>query len=134
MLNIPEKDKLLPLRRFADSKLYSLAYLSILVQRKKLKAKKIGRNYYTCVRWLEEYLEKHARDDFRYNYENKIIKSENQLAKVGFFVWPKTLVKKIFTTLVVILVIFVLFFFGNQWLNHPKGIVAGESEANQVSE
>ena len=40
-------DKLLPLRRFVVPGLYELGYLSILVQRKKLKARKIGRNYFT---------------------------------------------------------------------------------------
>jgi hypothetical protein len=42
-----DRQKLLPLRVIAEKSPYSAAYLSILVQRKKLKAEKVGRNYYT---------------------------------------------------------------------------------------
>ena len=52
---------LIPLWRFARSGQYSQAYLSLLVQRKKLKAKRIGRNYYTTQVWFNDYLVKHSR-------------------------------------------------------------------------
>ena len=57
--------KLVPLRRFTEEGPYSTAYLSLLVQRKKLKAKKVGRNYFTSREWFNEYLETHARDHKR---------------------------------------------------------------------
>ena len=52
---------LIPLCRFARSGQYSQAYLSLLVQRKKLKAKRIGRNFYTTQAWFNDYLLKHSR-------------------------------------------------------------------------
>lgn len=63
---MPDKNKLkkpvlIPLSRFARSGQYNAAYLSLLVQRKKLKAKKIGRNYYTTREWFDDYLVKHSR-------------------------------------------------------------------------
>lgn len=62
-----ERDKLIPLRKFKEGGPYSMAYLSNLIQRKKLKAKKVGRNYFTSENWFAEYLELHSRkraDDF----------------------------------------------------------------------
>jgi hypothetical protein len=63
------RDKLVPLRKFAVDGVYSSSYLSQLVQRGKLKAKKIGRNYYTCDRWFREYLDLHARDEKQSAYK-----------------------------------------------------------------
>ncbi|MFA4941826.1 MAG: hypothetical protein WC582_04530, partial [Patescibacteria group bacterium] len=57
-----ENKKLIPLRRLAEEGPYKTAYLSLLVQRNKLKATKVGRNYFTTREWFKEYLEKHARD------------------------------------------------------------------------
>ena len=68
------REKLIPLRRFAADNLYSAKYLSLLVQRKKLKAKKVGRNFYTTEKWFFEYLEKHARDDVRLKYKEMFAK------------------------------------------------------------
>ena len=65
---LKELERLVPLRRFAEEDLYSPSYLSLLVQRKKLRAKKIGRNFYTTQRWFEEYLRKHAKDEIREAY------------------------------------------------------------------
>jgi len=62
-----DRKKLLPLRRFA-SDIYAPAYLSLLVQRGKLKAQKIGRNYFTTGEWFGEYLERHAREEKREIY------------------------------------------------------------------
>jgi len=70
------REKLIPLRRFEADNLYSAKYLSLLVQRKKLKAKKIGRNFYTTEKWFFNYLEKHARDEVRLKY--KVIFSEKE--------------------------------------------------------
>ena len=58
----PDRDQLKLLRKFAVPGVYSPAYLSQLVQRGKLKAKRIGRNFYTCETWFDEYLDRHAQD------------------------------------------------------------------------
>lgn len=73
------KNQLIPLCRFAETSQYSQAYLSLLVQRKKLRAKKIGRNYFTTQEWFNEYLLKHARKDrsaaaVRYGSAEKVAK------------------------------------------------------------
>jgi hypothetical protein len=59
---LESKNKLIPLRRFVVIDGYSKEYLSQLVQRKKLKAQKVGRNYYTTIEWFENYLEQYSRD------------------------------------------------------------------------
>ncbi len=41
---------------------YSQEYLSLLARQKKLKAKKIGRNWYTKKEWLAEYIIEHPAD------------------------------------------------------------------------
>lgn len=66
--------KLIPLRKFAVTGIYSSAYLSQLVQRKKLKAKRIGRNFFSTTEWFEEYLERHGRDEKLASYRKYQIK------------------------------------------------------------
>ncbi|MFC1678127.1 hypothetical protein ACFLZ9_00165 [Patescibacteria group bacterium] len=61
-------EKLIPLRRLAVNGLYNAPYLSLLVQRNKLKAQKIGRNFYTTSAWFKEYLDLHSRDGKREDY------------------------------------------------------------------
>lgn len=131
--------KLLPLRRFAVAGLYDVAYLSLLVQRKTLKARKIGRNYYTTAAWFEEYLDKHARDEIRNAYDRKqIADSRRQKLNIklgsrsempSFFSWKKILASLVITTTVLILL-----FYGWRLINAPisdnRGIVAGASEIN----
>lgn len=73
-----DKDKLIPLRKFSVEDIYSPAYLSQLVQRGKLKAKQIGRNYYTCEKWFSEYLDQHAQDA-KYAKYQEYLKKETQL-------------------------------------------------------
>ena len=63
-----KKNQLVPLKYFADKNLYQTSYLSVLVQRKKLKAKKVGRIYYTTQDWFIEYLTKHAQSSIREGY------------------------------------------------------------------
>ena len=68
----PQSDdhkKLVPLKRIAEASSYSFGYVSILVQRKKLKAKKIGNKYYSTKEWFDQYLELHARDEKRLSSE-----------------------------------------------------------------
>ena len=79
-----QRKQLIPLRRLADNKLYSTAYLSLLVQRKKLKAKKIGRNFYTTQEWFEDYLEKHARDEKRAVHDKLLLKKDKRLTFGGY--------------------------------------------------
>ena len=80
---LDQRKKLIPLRRLAIPGLYDTAYLSQLVQRKKLKAEKIGRNYYTTKKWFIEYLERHAQDDKRIAYK-AIYKEEEAEKKQEF--------------------------------------------------
>ena len=65
MRRIPQDDykKLLPLKKIAEASSYSFGYVSILVQRKKLKARKIGNKYYSTKEWFDQYLEYHGRED-----------------------------------------------------------------------
>lgn len=60
-----DENELIPLRRLAEISSYSPAYISLLVQRKKLKAKRIGRNFLTTKKWFADYLEKHAQEEKR---------------------------------------------------------------------
>lgn len=70
MHNLPHANaKLVPLRRFALEGFYNVRYLSQLVQRGKLKAKQVGRNFCTTREWFEEYLEQHALDETRIAYQ-----------------------------------------------------------------
>lgn len=140
---LKNKERLVPLRRFAREDLYSSSYLSLLVQRKKLKAKRIGRNFYTTQQWFEDYLRKHAKDEIREKYE--ILFEESQKSKVksktegdsttfssGFL-----FVKKIFSTrtIAMILAFIVILLLISQFnLMRDKGRIAGEEEAGGVSE
>ncbi len=76
---IKKENKLIPLRKFSVPGVYSSAYLSQLVQRKKLKAEKIGRNYFTTEKWFNDYIEKHARDEKQESYEKHYLKKQNQI-------------------------------------------------------
>jgi hypothetical protein len=114
--------KLLPLRHFADDKLYTGAYLSQLVQRNRLKAEKIGRNYFTCEKWFREYLDKHACDDKRAVHE----KLEKQKAK-------NTFKFKSWVTAAIATAVFILLIFMNIFINKTadeQGQVAGVVEYN----
>jgi len=152
MHNLPhEREKLVPLRRFSCDGLYNKAYLSQLVQRGKLKAKKIGRNYCTSREWFEEYLEVHALDETRVEYRklfleaDKLAKqSEVQIEQAGVrpelpvFKLNKILVKR---AVISIMALFILAF-GAYFipLYIDKGDVAGveegvseESQSNATS-
>jgi hypothetical protein len=136
------KERLEPLRRFCVPDLYSAPYLSILVQRKRLKAKKIGRNYFTCRIWFEEYLAHYATEEKRAIYYNHLaaqvekhsvlvekfkdtplekltlneldyINKEKAQAKVGFFNLNKLLNIK---RAAVITAVFVLLAFGSYFV------------------
>lgn len=72
---------LIPLSRFARGGLYSQAYLSLLVQRKKLRAKRIGRNYYTTKEWFDDYLIKHSRKQGLASKQTKLIVKKFTKAK-----------------------------------------------------
>jgi len=115
--------KLLPLRHFADDKLYTGAYLSQLVQRERLKAEKIGRNYFTCEKWFKEYLDKHASDDKRAIHE-KILKQQVK----------KSFKLKNWISAVMLAAVFVLFVYValTSFADKPDrvGQVAGVSEYN----
>jgi hypothetical protein len=144
MLNLPYlRDKLVPLRRFSYDGLYSLRYLSQLVQRDRLKAKKVGKNYYSTREWFEEYLEAHAKDETREAYkelfrqvdQNETLaskkitqgkyKAQPILTQVNIF--NKILLRRAITTVVVLFVLAGSVYFGLSYLNN-KGQIAGEEE------
>lgn len=140
---LPKKDpkkELFPLRRFVITGLYNLPYLSQLVQRKKLKAKKIGRNYFTCLEWLEEYFEKYASEKKWQVYQkaskklNKVINNKYrgywELSQVNF---KKSLG---FKTAVIIAAVFIILIFVQLVINcqiNKQGQVAGVSEHQTAS-
>ena len=89
---------------------YEQEYLSLLARRGEMKAEKIGRNWYTTVEWLNEYLKEKRPSDIivpkeklERGIEEKIIKREKNVfqvvlawivftavvAGVGFFVFEK---------------------------------------------
>lgn len=99
MLNskLPKGEQLVPLSVLAEESPYQLTYLSILVQRKKLKAKKIGKKYYSKRIWLEEYMDAHsnkANESFSVMQES-LPKTANILgrAKAGIFGYFQRFVK-----------------------------------------
>lgn len=149
---LKKEQRLVPLRRFAREDLYSSAYLSLLVQRGKLKAKKIGRNFFTTEEWFLEYLEKHAKDEIREKYEVLLVpvksspkghfvpkghfgklKVQSNLNKLGTTQELSSflLFKKLFSARViamVLAVIVVLLLFSQLKLMQDKGRIAGEEE------
>jgi len=82
MLGNKKKDlnkKLFPLRRFSEIGLYDLTYLSLLIQRGKLNAQKVGRNYFTTIEWFEEYLKNHSRNKNIDFDKNIVLKKSEKL-------------------------------------------------------
>ena len=131
---LDERKKLIPLRRLAIPGLYDNSYLSQLVQRKKLKAEKIGRNYYTTKEWFIEYLERHAQDDKRIAY--KAIYKEEEAEKKQEFT-PKLekkenrIISFIYKAIAISAVVFV---FVNLILNYTnKRIVESDVNNGQVA-
>jgi len=148
--------KLLPLRKFAKSGGYSTAYLSQLVQRKKLKAKKIGRNYFTTEEWFNGYLDRHAQDKKQIRYNggteertdnqkpvDEFIKLAVNNKKANFFVLPesfqnqlkikqpKSIFKRIAVTTAILVFLFVNIYF--LYLAQNRGQVAGVEEMNMAT-
>ena len=111
-------DKLVPLRKFAKPGVYSPAYLSQLVQRKKLKAKRIGRNYFTCERWFNKYLERHARDEKQVKYNKRQLNSS----------WKQIAIS------VAVFLLFLVIGFG-WYISYNRGRIAGaEEQYNQSAD
>lgn len=123
--------KLMPLRKFAVDNIYSPAYLSQLVQRGKLKARKIGRNYYTCAHWFGEYLDQHAQDvkfeKYQEYLEEKTRKSEPELKPVK--------INNIWKQIAVSAAVFLLFIIIGMslYISYNKGRIAGVEESGSVS-
>ncbi len=118
--------KLIPLRKFAIPGVYSSAYLSQLVQRKKLRAKKIGRNYYSCQDWFDDYLALHAQDRKQAEYnkylaDNKTVKEVNLTKSTKVF---KFNLMAVSTAIFILSLLFVNFIY---FIN-KNGEVAGVSE------
>jgi hypothetical protein len=123
-----QKKELFPLRRFVISGLYDITYLSQLVQRKKLKAQKIGRNYFTCLEWLEEYFEKYACEEKWQVYQ----KASKKLNKVINNKYSVNLRKSPgFRAAVIIAAVFIILVFVQLVINYQinrQGQVAGVEE------
>ena len=132
------QNKLIPIRNFACSGQYNAAYLSLLVQRKKLKAKKIGRNFYTTEAWFNEYLERHARDSKKEKTTKKeesmtssIPDSKPESNRAGFFVIRKF--KLLFQASTVFVILLLVNFavsaiLGYMFPEKEKGKVLGAEE------
>ncbi len=130
---LEKKEEFLPLRRFALEGLYSPAYLSLLVQRKKLKARKIGRNFYTTREWFEEYLTKHARDEIRMAYRKEFSREEKNIDFNIYFnidLFKKAIANKIFITAMVFIMVILTAWVIAMNFNSENGHVAGEEEIN----
>lgn len=97
------KDKYISLQEATKFCNYSQEYLSLRARQKKLKAKKIGRNWMTTQKWIDEY-SKGAED-----YKNNLVEKKKELEKVEIPscqpVLPRTMV-------VAMALVFVLTFIG----------------------
>ncbi|MEA3398646.1 MAG: hypothetical protein U9R06_02790 [Patescibacteria group bacterium] len=130
-------NKLVPLRHFKVNGLYSVNYLSLLVQRKKLKAEKKGRNYYTTKDWFNDYLSCHAADDKRQAYQ-KLINSSEKAAGIKK---NKKIKIKIFLTTAFVTAVFLMLIINiiltyrlvNYNSGADSGQVAGEYEENNIA-
>jgi hypothetical protein len=141
MHNLPSSsDKFVPLRRFAASGLFNSRYLSQLVQRGRLKAKKIGRNYCCTRADFEAYLELHALDDTRIAYQKlfeevdrqAIIKEQVLNAPVELAIPSKKHIKipkKAVVIATVLLILALAAMLVVPRLYDQAGRVAGEEEA-----
>jgi len=139
-----KKNQLLPLKCFAEKSLYQINYLSVLVQRKKLKAKKIGRVYYTTEKWFIEYLAKHAQAKILNGYaelfanrrkqisDPELNRSKNQAARKtgGFFVGLKSGWYRPATLVLGILILVTLIANLIVTIDSQRGTVSGVDEEN----
>jgi len=128
------KDKLIPLRKFAVKDVYSSAYLSQLVQRGKLKAKKIGRNYYTSKQWFSEYLEQHAQDIKYEKYREYLMKktkrsfsSREKIQKNTDISHNQINIWKQIAISVAVVLLFLIIGLG-LYISYDKGRIAGVEE------
>ena len=136
--NIANRPKLIPLRRFAQNGLYSCSYLSLLVQRKKLKAEKIGRNYYTAELWFNEYLEQHAQNGKWEKYQERNGQKGQAAGKVKAEALPGMVSTNKFKyqTAVLTAAVFVLFVLAGMvfyFMNREEGTAAGAEERHFVT-
>jgi hypothetical protein len=138
--NSENRPKLVPLRRFVNNGPYSSAYLSLLVQRHKLKAEKIGRNYFTTEAWFKEYLEQHAQNGKWECYQEKNGHNNNIVQAV---LTPGPCVpatekpaKFKYQTAILTAAVFVLLVLAGMafyFMNQEKGQVAGIEEKSTAS-
>ena len=59
------KESFISLAEASRSSPYSRDYLSFLVRKGKLKARKIGRDWFTTREWVEDYIQRHGRGEDR---------------------------------------------------------------------
>ena len=128
--NNQNKDKLIPLRKFSVPGIYSSSYLSQLVQRNKLKAVKIGRNYFTCQKWFNQYLDMHARDEKQAEYSRFLIKqkgSEKFSAKHKIFYLKTVAIVTVFFIAAILVNFLIINYFKD------SGQVAGVEERGEIA-
>lgn len=123
------KSKFVPLRRFANKNLYDMPYLSILVQRGKLKAKKIGRNYFTTEEWFSQYLQLHARDEKRGVYK-KVEQRKTKKLNILTFLRSKTMV---LTVVFLVALIISLYFIIQPVLEKVDYLISKDVEQGEVA-
>lgn len=131
-----KKNSLVPLKNFAAKDLYQTRYLSVLVQRKKLKAKKVGRIYFTTEAWFKEYLVRHAQNNIRQGYEklfaeklnSNLVKKITTPRKDISFSNRKTGWFQIATFSVAVLILLTLVANLVVMIDSKRGIVSGVSE------
>jgi hypothetical protein len=99
--------KYLSMAQAAEISPYEQEYLSLLARRGEMRAEKIGRNWYTTIEWLNEYLKEKKPSDviiseekLEKGVEEKIIKREKNVFQI-VLVWV------IFTSLAVAIGFFV---------------------------
>jgi hypothetical protein len=143
--NGQDMDKLIPLRRFVVPGLYELPYLSLLVQRKKLRAEKIGSKYFTTRKWFDDYLENHAQERKRDAYlavesainektrtaiSREIVSTVPDIKKAKNYL-PLRLKAALFGSAVFLLLIFSSWYYFQ--VRQDKGQAAGVEETNFAS-
>ena len=133
--NQSSSDKLIPLRKFSVEDIYSPAYLSQLVQRGKLKAKQIGRNYYTCARWFNEYLDQHAQDAKFEKYQEYLKKKSKRSAPESRVVHTMVRTKNSWKQIAISMAVFLLFIIIGLglYISYNQGRIAGVEEGGVIS-
>lgn len=99
--------KYLSMAQAAEVSPYEQDYLSLLARRGELKAEKIGRNWYTTIEWLNEYLKEKKPSDIILPREKMGEKIPRNIAKRQKNIFQIVLVWVIFTVLFAVVGFFI---------------------------